>query len=281
MLREDNVRQGFFTRAEVLRLCKHLAAPLNSFVMFAFLTGWRLSEIRGLLWRNVDFKTNEIRLEPGTTKSGEGRTFPMSEELRKLLWRLWTAATRKKTTGAAVTDSPVPAPALDVDVRIEPAKPPALAGEGEAGRRSRVRRQNVATITAPHVFVIDGLPIGEFRKSWATACHKAGLPCIVHLKKDGTGNAILAKQRDGKGKPLIDRIVPLRIFHDLRRSAVRELVRTHGLSEREAMMLTGHKTRSVFDRYSVVSQADLEGIRRKLNATHLPSVDPKAGRKSK
>jgi len=83
----------------------------------------------------------------------------------------------------------------------------------------------------------DNEPVLNFRGSWYSLCERTGLGAFVN--KDG--------KETWKGL----------VFHDLRRSAVRNMIR-RGIPERVAMMISGHKTRSVFDRYNIVSESDID-----------------------
>ncbi len=74
----DNVRQGFLTMTDVEAVAREMGADLGPVVRFAALTGWRKHEVLSLRWRQVDFDAGTVRLEPGTTKNKEGRTFPFT-----------------------------------------------------------------------------------------------------------------------------------------------------------------------------------------------------------
>jgi len=95
------------------------------------------------------------------------------------------------------------------------------------------------------VFHRDGRPIRSFDDHWRQACARAGVPDLVP--------------------------------HDLRRSAIRNLVRS-GVPEQICMKLSGHLTRSVFDRYDIVDEADLKDGVKKL-ATYAKAQAKRAGRR--
>ena len=88
------------------------------------------------------------------------------------------------------------------------------------------------TILSELVFHRDGQPVKRFDKAWKSACERAGLK--AGRKVDGG-----------------------MIFHDLRRSAARN-IRRAGVSEEIAMRITGHKTSSMFRRYNITNEDDLK-----------------------
>ena len=92
MLKEDNIRKGFFEREQFDAVRRHLTAPLDHVVTLTYYTGWRMaSEILTLQWHQIDRVAGVIRLEPGTTKNREGRTFQYRElvEVTAAVEALW------------------------------------------------------------------------------------------------------------------------------------------------------------------------------------------------
>ena len=112
--------------------------------------------------------------------------------------------------------------------RLSPARSKTLVGRilpisqpiAEALARRRARRDP----DSPLVFHRDGIPVRRWRTAWRTACQSAG--------------------------------VPTRFLHDCRRTAARNLIRAN-VPERVAMLLTGHKSRAIFDRYNIINEQEL------------------------
>ena len=103
--------------------------------------------------------------------------------------------------------------------------------------------------------------IKDFRGSWDTACIEAGL---CDPLTDEEGKPVMDKEK----KPVL---IPNKLFHDFRRTAVRNMVRA-GVPERVAMMISGHKTRSVFERYNIVNENDLKLASKRVKEYHLERV---------
>jgi integrase len=85
MLKETNVRKGFFEHETFLALKETLPEYLRPVVTFAYSTGWRKEEIAGLQWNQVDLREGIVRIEPGETKNQEGRTIYLEPELLEMM----------------------------------------------------------------------------------------------------------------------------------------------------------------------------------------------------
>ena len=59
MLKENNVRKGFFEHHHFLALRDALPSYRKGFVTFAYKVGWRFSEIQGLTWSQVDLNNQK------------------------------------------------------------------------------------------------------------------------------------------------------------------------------------------------------------------------------
>ena len=197
MLKESNVRKGFFEHHDFFAVRDALPSYLKPVVTFAYFSGWRKEEILSLTWERVNLHEAVVSINPGETKNEEGRTLYMDEELKKEFQTL------------------------------------------SSNRR----------LGCPYVFHRDGERIKDFRGSWDSACIQAGL---FEVTRDEEGN---------------ETKTPTKLFHDFRRTAIRDMVRS-GVPERVVMNISGHKTRSVFDRYNIVSDQDLREAARKKQAYH-------------
>jgi integrase len=83
------------------------------------------------------------------------------------------------------------------------------------------------------LFSRGGKPIRDFRADWEDACQAAGVPGLL--------------------------------FHDLRRTAVRNMLRA-GVQEKVAMQISGHKTNSMLWRYNITNERDIRDAGERIEA---------------
>jgi len=203
MLQEANARKGFFEPADFEAILSHLPDYLQAPMVTAYVTGWRItSEILTRQRHHLDLTGGWLRLDPGETKNGDGRMFPLTPTLRAALERqLATTREYEKRTGRIV----------------------------------------------PWLFHRAGRPIKSFRHAWEAAAVAAGFAQVV------------------SEKPRVIKL--LRIPHDMRRTAVRNLERS-GVPRSAAMAMVGHKTQAIYSRYAITDEVMLREGALKLQALH-------------
>jgi integrase len=93
------------------------------------------------------------------------------------------------------------------------------------------------------IFHLEGQRVGNFRKSWAGACKRAKIPA--------------------------------RLFHDLRRTSVRNMERA-GIPRATAMAISGHKTEATYRRYNIVAEQDIRAAGQRLEGLHVGDTTAKS-----
>ncbi len=174
MLKENNVRRGFFEHSEYLAVRNELQEYLKPVVECGYVYGARREEILSIEWPMVDMISGKINLGEG--KNGDPRIWYLTPALYTIL--------------------------LEYKMR-----------------RDKENSKQMKVFIRP-----DGQAIINFREGWTAACRRAGL--------------------EG------------RLFHDLRRTAVRNM-ELAGISRKVAMLISGHRTESVYTRYRIVDESDL------------------------
>jgi len=131
-------------------------------------------------------------------------------------------------------------------------------------------------LDCPYVFFNKGIKIKDFGDAWDSTLAKCGFKLTFKCKDCETLNEL---PEGLSRKDLICKQCGScslrkngRLFHDLRRTAVRNMIRA-GIPEKVAMKISGHKTRAIFDRYNIVNEADLKLASEKVFRLHEETTE--------
>ena len=161
MLKENNVRKGFFDRDQLESVVKHLRPHNVPPAIFAYITGWRKGEILSLKWPQVDFAAGIVRL-------------------RESAFDLWPS---RMLRSSAVKGNTLPSSFFVVPgSRQAGIICPWVFFSEEEGKRK-------------------GWPIGDWKRNWRTACRTAGVPARIFQTSAGPPSATWSASASPRPSP--------------------------------------------------------------------------------
>jgi integrase len=229
LLRERNVRKGFLQDENYARLAAatgEIGLWLRAMFEVGLVYGWRKEELLTRRVRHADLLERTLSLEPGETKNDEPLTAHMIPRVFELIKQCCAGKNPEDYLFTRRHD--------------------------HLGRKPK------------------GARIVDFRKAWGWACCAAGVGTMICKDCRKAGDLITVSEnrcpkcgKKCKLTPDNDLAYVGLMFHDLRRSASRNLIRD-GCTEKQAMSVTGHLTHSVFDRYNIVDPVQEREIANKM-----------------
>jgi|SRR5581483_5691351 len=248
MLPESDPREGILSHDQYKAVRDSLPPYARIALVIGYHTGARKGEIASIRIDAIDLKAGRILIRRATTKNGHPRYLPIYGDMAAELEMAIAGLRHKALTAGSHGHT-----SSHVRKASEPGK--TVISRKRAGHKTGTPHAEAAEsgvtgddpqskecLACPYLLQHEGRRVRDFRKSWATACELAGIPD--------------------------------QLFHDLRRTAVTNMIEA-GFSEKEAMEISGHKTRAVFDRYHIVSERRLKDLAVRLGQ-HMQAKDAAA-----